>query len=387
MLTSAYKEIAHIPNIKYTIANSLFMFNIVIINISFDRMNDMADIRIPQDPFSFVMREERVVERALSSWSRISSAGQTVLIEALQIFNPVSKDIADTEELVSFLQGLKEEGHKPTVLRSMDVYGYKSSTTRPLPADMHKSLEKNQRLSKKKGRKPLNKKRDIKHTSSSVVERVGSRHFSQERFKDAVTTRPPFLTVEASQVQHCLRLTNIKGLPAGHTARLQIHTDWNSVGMSADDSKHPPTRTGIPLQPSQGAGRMPTAVALLSPRMVSCPVRVDSTLIGDSAPIMFANMCDMDMTSNELGWRDDGAQRGLNCSKERRMSEPMWLMNRRRDSECRLDENSLRWKVIKVDNTLSVEETRRNAQMILQVDLSPVIKIQPLVLGYQVDYR
>lgn len=347
----------------------------------------MADLKILQDPLSYVMREERVVERALSSWSRISTAGQTVLIEALQIFNPMSKDLSDTDELVSFLQGLKEEGHKPTVLRSRDVYGYKSSTTKPLPVDRHRSLEKNQRLSKKRGRKPLNKKRDIKQTPS----------IADEKFKDGVTSRPSILTVEASQVQHCLRLTNIKGLPRGHTARLQIHTDWSSVGMSSDNSpKHPPTLTGIPLQPSQVAGRMPAAaVALLSQRMVSCPARVDGTLIGDSAPVMFSNgkvfpetnMYDTGMASNERGWRADGAHRVLNCSKDQGMSESKWLMNRQRESVCGLDRSGLRWKVIKVDNSLSFEEVRRKAQIILQVDLSPVIQIQPLVEALLLDHR
>lgn len=349
----------------------------------------MADIRSLQDHL-YVMKEES----ALSSWSRIASAGEPVLIEALQIFNPMSKDLSDTEELVSFLQGIKEEGHKPTVLRSKDVYGYKSCTTKTVPAETHRYTEKaSQKPAKKRGRKPPNKKRDIKQTSSSIAERAGLRSFSQGQFKGAVTPRPLFLTVEASQVQQCLRLTNFKGLSLGHTARLQIHTDWNYLGMAAGDPQHRSTLSGIPLQPSQGAGRIPAAVALLSPRMASCPVRVDSALIGDSAPVMYsndrvftqANMYDTDITSNELGWRSNGAHRGLNCSKVRGTSQPMRFMNGQRD--CRLDESSLRWKVIKMDDCPSVEEMRRKAQRILQVDLSPVIQIQPLHVSYVVDQR
>ncbi|XP_015496801.1 coiled-coil domain-containing protein 71 isoform X2 [Parus major] len=68
-------------------------------------------------------------EKAVHSWSRISSAGQKVLEEALRVFNPMSKDLSDTEtQLVAFIQGLKEEGYQPTILRSKDVYGYSSCT-------------------------------------------------------------------------------------------------------------------------------------------------------------------------------------------------------------------------------------------------------------------
>ncbi|XP_075773475.1 coiled-coil domain-containing protein 71 isoform X2 [Pelodiscus sinensis] len=68
-------------------------------------------------------------EKAVHSWSRLSSAGQKALEEALRVFNPMSKDLSDTEtQLVAFLQGLREEGYQPTILRSKDVYGYSSCT-------------------------------------------------------------------------------------------------------------------------------------------------------------------------------------------------------------------------------------------------------------------
>uniref|UniRef100_A0A8C8VR24 Coiled-coil domain containing 71 n=1 Tax=Pelusios castaneus TaxID=367368 RepID=A0A8C8VR24_9SAUR len=72
---------------------------------------------------------DNVEEKAVHSWSRISSAGQKALEEALRVFNPMSKDFSDTKtQLVAFLQGLKEEGYQPTILRSKDVYGYSSCT-------------------------------------------------------------------------------------------------------------------------------------------------------------------------------------------------------------------------------------------------------------------
>ncbi|XP_069499377.1 coiled-coil domain-containing protein 71 [Ambystoma mexicanum] len=70
-----------------------------------------------------------VEEKAVHSWSRISSVGKKALEEALRVFNPMSKDLTDTEtQLVAFLQGLRDEGFQPTILRSKDVYGYNSCT-------------------------------------------------------------------------------------------------------------------------------------------------------------------------------------------------------------------------------------------------------------------
>ncbi|XP_037239969.1 coiled-coil domain-containing protein 71 isoform X3 [Falco rusticolus] len=84
-----------------------------------------------------------VEEKAVHSWSRISSAGQKVLEEALRVFNPMSKDLSDTEtQLVAFIQGLKEEGYQPTILRSKDVYGY-SSCTADIPSHTKESTPHN----------------------------------------------------------------------------------------------------------------------------------------------------------------------------------------------------------------------------------------------------
>ncbi|XP_078517956.1 coiled-coil domain-containing protein 71 [Lissotriton helveticus] len=77
---------------------------------------------------------DHVEEKAVHSWSRISSVGKKALEEALRVFNPMSKDLTDTEtQLVAFLQGLREEGFQPTILRSKDVYGYNSCTATTPP--------------------------------------------------------------------------------------------------------------------------------------------------------------------------------------------------------------------------------------------------------------
>ncbi|XP_004451964.1 coiled-coil domain-containing protein 71 [Dasypus novemcinctus] len=75
---------------------------------------------------------QHVEEKAVHSWSRISTAGKKALEEALLVFNPMSQDLSATEaQLVAFLQGLRDDGFQPTVLRSGDVYGYSSCTASP----------------------------------------------------------------------------------------------------------------------------------------------------------------------------------------------------------------------------------------------------------------
>lgn len=75
---------------------------------------------------------QHVEEKAVHAWSRISSAGKKALEEALLVFNPMSQDLSATEaQLVAFLQGLRDDGFQPTVLRSGDVYGYSSCTAKP----------------------------------------------------------------------------------------------------------------------------------------------------------------------------------------------------------------------------------------------------------------
>ncbi|XP_040586958.1 coiled-coil domain-containing protein 71-like [Mesocricetus auratus] len=76
-----------------------------------------------------------VGEKAVHSWSCISTAGKKALEEALLAFNPMSQDLSATKaQLVACLQGLRDDGFQPTILRSGDVYGYSSCTATPTPA-------------------------------------------------------------------------------------------------------------------------------------------------------------------------------------------------------------------------------------------------------------
>ncbi|KAL6071387.1 hypothetical protein STEG23_006235 [Scotinomys teguina] len=83
-------------------------------------------------PNAMSMVAQHVEEKAVHSWSRISTAGKKALEEALLVFNPMSQDLSATEaQLVAFLQGLRDDGFQPTILRSGDVYGYSSCTANP----------------------------------------------------------------------------------------------------------------------------------------------------------------------------------------------------------------------------------------------------------------
>ncbi|XP_056129938.1 uncharacterized protein ccdc71 [Lampris incognitus] len=334
-------------------------------------MADMGRGLAVSRPLAFATEEQRAVH----SWSRISSAGQTVLLEALQILSPMSQDLSNTEELVAFLQELSQEGHKPTVLQSKDVYGYRSCMSQPLTEIRLKSLnDRTQKQTvKRKGKRSLTKKREV-HPSWSMCEKSNPRIQGTrppellEEQQTVVCSKTTLQLKEASllsQAQPCLRLTNIQGMSGFHTARLQIHTTWDSSAeptlIPGAQQQHPPLLSGIPSQPSQGGGG---AVALFSQRSLSCPVRLDGALIGDSAPVLRSNGRAFPETHTELssnGWRGNGAHRSRRGPKE--------------DGQ----RTSLRWKVIKVDNSRSVTEARKKAQKILQVNLSPVIQIQPFV--------
>ncbi|XP_067908285.1 coiled-coil domain-containing protein 71-like [Heterodontus francisci] len=66
---------------------------------------------------------------AVQAWSRIPVVGPRALEDALTVFSPMSPDLLQSQrQLLSFVQGLREEGYLPTVLRSRDVYGYTSCT-------------------------------------------------------------------------------------------------------------------------------------------------------------------------------------------------------------------------------------------------------------------
>ncbi|XP_061582551.1 coiled-coil domain-containing protein 71 [Cololabis saira] len=340
-------------------------------------------------PLEFA-NEER---RAVHSWSRISSAGHNVLLDALKILSPMSRDLKSTEELVTFLQELSEEGHQPVVLGSKDVYGYRSCTSQPLTQDMLKANNRGvgRPTAKKRKKKPLVKKREV-HPSWSTNDRSSPRIqgprppelFPDHHVRAVVCSRTPFYRtaeVLAADAAPCLRLTNIQGLSGFHTARLQISPIRDLSSGEAPppgfppQQQLPPALSGIPPQPSQNGGAAPAgAVALFSQKSLSCPARLlDGALIGDSAPAFYANNNGraFPQTHTELGsngcWAGNG--NGFHWDVRPPAARPRngWK-----------DKKGVRQKVIKVDESRSVAEACRKAQKILQVNLCPVIQIQPL---------
>ncbi|XP_066529298.1 coiled-coil domain-containing protein 71 [Hoplias malabaricus] len=343
--------------------------------------------------------EEPRMERAVLSWSRFAAAGQTALKEALKVFNPLSKDLCDTErQMLSFLQELKDEGHKPVVLRSKDVYGYRSCTTQPLTSKVGSRIQKVQKPSKKRKRKTLARNREVGYTFLSTEAKailqnqpkILLTNLSLDTLKHAVLSKPTVPTESSVQAQQCLKLTNIKGLSGGHTARLQIHFGVDSQSPVGPSIQCPPTLSGIPISPSENGGPVSSVVALDNKKGLSCPVKVDDALIGDSAPFVCQNgisLKEADQKVQMISDEPDLMSNGFDCSDSesvRRLNaqglgwSPQALVTNGQDMS-RLNGNGLQWKVIKVDESVTDEEVRKEAQKILRVNLSPVIEIHPLL--------
>ncbi|XP_071983503.1 coiled-coil domain-containing protein 71 isoform X2 [Engystomops pustulosus] len=132
------------------------------------------------------VEKSQMEEKAVHSWSRLSSAGQSAFEEALRVFNPMSKDLTDTEtQLVSFLQGLREEGYQPTILSSKDVYGYNSTTADtppPLPVGPKcppKNTPTVSSSSKSHSKNQTGKLANPKVNISVSATRISSRHLTK----------------------------------------------------------------------------------------------------------------------------------------------------------------------------------------------------------------
>ncbi|XP_018593046.1 coiled-coil domain-containing protein 71-like [Scleropages formosus] len=361
------------------------------------------------------MNCEEVAEKAVHSWSRLTSTGKTALVEALRVFSPMSKDLIDTEmQLVSFLQGLKEEGHKPTVLKSKDVYGYNSCTAEPLPeAKFSKPLDppnkfpKVQKNVKRRGRKTGSKKKEINYTLLNAATKIILKNqpkilltnLSSESLKQTIHSSS-VLTVRS--VQPYLKLTNITGPSRSHMARLQIHTGLGSRSISVSGSHRPPVLSRTSVQPLQNSRKIPKMLALEKKRSVSCTVKVGTGLTGACSLDMYQNgrvlkesnsykmapvkLGTLKVGNKKLAW---GQKSPVRVRKRKRPEETedkvlrkkaksgLWVVKSQDDT--RLNEKNLRFKVIKVDDSITDEEVRRKAQKILRVNLSPVIEIQPLI--------
>lgn len=97
---------------------------------------------------------------AVQAWSRVAVVGPRALRDALAVLAPECRGDSQ-RQLLNMVQGLRDEGCLPTVLRSQDVYGYTSSTcqvppacsahTRPEPRPRHQKPPADAKLPHRRG--------------------------------------------------------------------------------------------------------------------------------------------------------------------------------------------------------------------------------------------
>lgn len=386
---------------------------------------------------------DNVEEKAVHSWSRISSAGQKALEEALRVFNPMSKDLSDTEtQLVAFLQGLREEGYQPTVLRSKDVYGYSSCTaytpgqTKGSPQDVSKMAALVSDSAKASARSAatmtnvslggitVNSSEDSAKPLSKSPNSTNLLLNSLKRTRSG-TSKASAVGFPANMypgVYPAMRLSVVLEalVPLKATAScLESKCKQAHLGISPSDLK---------LLKAASAARQPSAVkvaktkpAPLDPKGCRHVIKhvpdsaalTVSLLKGPKGGVLQeSNAC---KASGILNGRISGsASQSCSPGASRTIEPAVGKMERRggggdgsshqetegkkrkraearKEPPCRKKPNSvsppnkpeltsntlLKFRAIKV-NSSSDDELRRRAQKILRVNLSPVIRIQPL---------
>ncbi|NXO90116.1 CCD71 protein, partial [Certhia brachydactyla] len=378
-------------------------------------------------------------EKAVHSWSRISSAGQKVLEEALRVFNPMSKDLSDTEtQLVAFIQGLKEEGYQPTILRSKDVYGYSSctavtpsqteentqhscaSTTEPTQSPSRNSVAKVAPLptsipvsSLKVSSQPVSKG-DSTNLLLSSLKQTGS--------GTSKAAAVGFPTSMYPDVYPAMRLSVVlEALVPLKTATSCLESKYTQgrLGISPSDLKllktsSPPRQfsSGKSTKITEGKGYKRSVKKV--PDSATCALKL---LKGPKGGVLQeSNACKASGVLNgritgsssqdcpsapqpktlkikdkevvgKTEWKDSSTYQESTPGKKRRATEAKEAPQRKkantipvrkktRNAQSSL--NLLKFRTIKVGSSSSDDEVRRKAQKILRVNLSPVIQIQPL---------
>ncbi|NXK99637.1 CCD71 protein, partial [Mesembrinibis cayennensis] len=388
-----------------------------------------------------------VEEKAVHSWSRISSAGQKVLEEALRVFNPMSKDLSDTEtQLVAFIQGLKEEGYQPTILRSKDVYGY-SSCTADTPnqtkestphscaaAESAKSPARNTAAVAKVSASPTSVSVNSTKVSAQPVSKGDSTNLllsslKQTRSGTSKAAAVGFPTSMYPDVYPAMRLSVVLEalVPLKTTAScLESKYRRGRLGISPSDLKllkasSPPRQfpSGKTTKITEGKGykrlikKAPDS-ATLALNLLKGPkggVLQESNACKASGVLngRVAGSSSQDCTTapqsktlkiknkeplvGKTEWKDSSTYRESVGQKRRRATEAREAPQRKKAStiparnksrRAQSTLNLLKFRAIKVGNSSSDDEVRRRAQKILRVNLSPVIRIQPLARSHSV---
>ncbi|NXI40342.1 CCD71 protein, partial [Galbula dea] len=389
-----------------------------------------------------------VEEKAVHSWSRISSAGQKVLEEALRVFNPMSKDLSDTEtQLVAFIQSLKEEGYQPTILRSKDVYGY-SSCTADTPIHTKGSTSHNCTNAAESTKGPARiatavakvsaLPTSITVNSSKVPAQPVSKGDStnlllsslkQTRSSTSKATSVGFPTSVYPDVYPAVRLSVVLEalVPLKTTAScLESKYTRGRLGISPSDLKllkaaSPPRQfsSGKTTKVAEGKGykrliKIAPDPATLALNLLKGPkggVLQESNACKASGVLngrvtgSSSQGCTTAPQSRTLKikgkealvgkteWKDSSTYRESAGQKKRRATEAREAPQRKkantipvqnRSRRAQSTSNLLKFRAIKVGNSSSDDELRRRAQKILRVNLSPVIRIQPLSYSHSV---
>ncbi|XP_065543111.1 coiled-coil domain-containing protein 71 [Lathamus discolor] len=386
-----------------------------------------------------------VEEKAVHSWSRISSAGQKVLEEALRVFNPMSKDLSDTEtQLVAFIQSLKEEGYQPTVLRSKDVYGY-SSCTADTPAQTKesspqhcasttKSPTRNNTAVAKVPAEPTSMPVNSLKVSTQPVPKGDSTNLLLSSLKQTKSSTSKaaavgFPTNMYPDVYPAMRLSVVLEalVPLKATAScLESKYTRGRLGISPSDLKllkasSPPRKfpSGKAAKLTKGKGykrlvkkapdsatlalnllKGPKGGVLQESNACKASGVLNGRVTGSSsqgctatAQAKTLKIKDKEALVGKTEWKDNSTYREGTGQKKRRATEAREAPQRKKANtiparnkprRAQSTLNLLKFRAIKVGNSSSDEEVRRRAQKILRVNLSPVIRIQPLSHAHSV---
>ncbi|NXY84703.1 CCD71 protein, partial [Alcedo cyanopectus] len=385
-----------------------------------------------------------VEEKAVHSWSRISSAGQKVLEEALRVFNPMSKDLSDTEtQLVAFIQGLKEEGYQPTILRSKDVYGYSSCTADTPSHTKESALRDCPSTAEASKSPPRNAAAKVSAVPTSIA--VNSRVTAQPVSKGDSTN---LLLSSLKQTRSCKSKAAAVGFPASTypdvypamrlsvvlealvplkstTSCLKSKYTRGQLGISRSDLKllkaaSPPRQftLGKTSKVMEGKGykrlikkapdpatfafsllKGPKGGVLQESNACKASGVLNGRVTGSSsqgcttAPqSKTLKIRDKEALVGKTEWKDSstyresiGQKRKATEAREapqRKRASTIPVRNKSRRAQSTL--NLLKFRAIKVGSSSSDDEVRRRAQKILRVNLSPVIRIQPLSHSHSV---
>ncbi|NP_001084393.1 coiled-coil domain containing 71 S homeolog isoform X1 [Xenopus laevis] len=372
-------------------------------------------------------------EKAVHSWSRLSSAGKRAFEEALRVFNPMSKDLTDTEtQLVTFLQGLREEGFQATILSSKDVYGY-NSTTAQAPTSVPKCPPKNastasapsKAQSKSTAGKTSGTSIDISVHAAKVSNKESSksstnlllRSLNQEKTDKSNVPAATFPSSMYPGVYPAMRLSVVLEavVPLSETASsLESKLNQHSIVVASKGTVSKCTSELVDTKAYQcllkNATDLENHISPLNGKLLKGPngkilkennaSKASGILNGHNVMNSSKNCNCLVQTKHNSKLQKDvlgkaqllvGQNLHSTTCKKRKLADDLQdhqsskkncsaaLAKKATASKEKLD--SLRSKVIKVDKSFSDDELRRRAQNILQVNLSPVIRIQPLSIS------